>query len=86
MSQLAERIGILWTPPSLLDLLIVSVDGECTEADFQGMLDINTAARDWLRGTSDLDRYFDTLADHGVDPYDFVGEVAEHVDYLESHG
>lgn len=82
---IAERNG-LWQPDDLLDLLSVDCDGESTDSDFQGMILINKTGRLWLNGDADTEFYFDVLAQFGIDPIEFVGEVDEHIDLLIRHG
>lgn len=86
MSKIAERTGIIWTPDDPLDLLSVDVDGNCSESEFQGMLAINQAGRDWLTGKIDIVEYLDKLEHYGVpNPFEIVDEFAEHVDFVISH-
>jgi hypothetical protein len=86
MSRIAERSGILWTPDDLLDLISVEVDGEADQSAIQGMHLINQSGRNWLDNQLDTETYLDVLASCGLDPYAFLDEAVEHVDYLESHG
>lgn len=87
MSKIAERTGIIWTPDDLLDLLSVDVDGNCSQSEFEGMLAINKAGRDWLTGTIDTVEYLDKLEYYGIpNPFEILDEFAEHVDFVISHG
>jgi hypothetical protein len=76
----------LWTPPHVGDLLVVTVDAEASEADFEGMLLVNQAANDWLHGRLDTGTYFDILDHVGIDPLGFVAEVEEHLELISKHG
>ncbi|MCC5641073.1 hypothetical protein LC593_35660 [Nostoc sp. CHAB 5844] len=87
MSKIAERTGLIWTPDDALNLLSVDVDGNCSEAEFQGMLAINQAGRDWLVGKIDIIEYLDKLEYYGVpNPFEILDEFADHVDFVISHG
>ena len=87
MSRIAERSGIIWTPEDPLDLLAVDVRGEASESDFWGMVAINTAGRNWLNGQLDTETYCDTLEHYGIiDPYAYLEEYSEHIDFIISHG
>lgn len=86
MSKIAERTGIIWTPDDSLDLLSVDVDGNCSESEFQGMLAINQAGRDWLTGEIDIVEYLDRLEHYGIlNPFEIVDEFADHVDFVIDH-
>jgi hypothetical protein len=76
----------LWIPPHIGDLLVVTVDTEASDADFEEMLLVNQAANDWLYGRLDTGTYFDILDHVGIDPLGFVGEVEEHLELLIKHG
>ncbi|OCQ98959.1 hypothetical protein BCD64_23255 [Nostoc sp. MBR 210] len=76
----------LWVPPHLGELLVVTVDAEASETDFEGMLLVNQAANDWLYGRLDTGTYFDMLDHVGIDPLGFTGEVEEHINLLVSYG
>jgi hypothetical protein len=87
MSKIAERTGIIWFPDDALDLLSVHVDGNCSEAEFKGMLAINQAGRDWLKGKIDLVEYLDKLEYYGIpDPFEIMDEFVDHIDFVISHG
>jgi hypothetical protein len=87
MSKIAERAGRIWLPGDPLDLLSVDVDGNATEAEFQGMLAINQAGRDWLTGKIDIIEYLDKLEYYGIpNPFELVDEFADHVELIISHG
>ncbi|MBC1238705.1 hypothetical protein [Nostoc sp. 2RC] len=75
----------LWIPPHADELLVVTVDAGASDTDFEGMLLVNQAANDWLRGRLDTGTYFDMLDHVGIDPLNFVTEVEEHVNLLVSH-
>lgn len=81
MNVIAQSNG-LWVPDDLADLLTVSVGTEFDDSVVEGMLEINGAADKWLKGEIEGDYYFDLLAQHGLDPCEFVGEVFDHVDLL----
>lgn len=80
--SIASDNNLLWVPPDIGDLLTVSVEGAADGTTVQGMLAINAAADKWLRGEIDDNYYFDLLAQHGIHPNEFVGEVEEHVELL----
>ncbi|BAY21688.1 hypothetical protein NIES2100_14450 [Calothrix sp. NIES-2100] len=85
MSEIAARTGIIWTPNDAIDLLSVSVDGTATESEFQAMLAINQAARDWLAGKIDIIDYLDKLEYYGIpNPFEMLDEFADHVDFVIS--
>lgn len=87
MSKIAERTGIIWTPDDPLDLLSVDVDGNCSEDEFQGMIAINRAGRDWLTGKIDIVEYLDKLEYYGIpNPFEIVDDFADHVEFVISHG
>ncbi|MEH2031255.1 MAG: hypothetical protein V7K67_16595 [Nostoc sp.] len=81
MSKIAQENGI-WVPDDLRDLLTVHVPGDADESTVNGMITINGAANEWLTGKMDGETYFDLLAQHGIDPVLFVGEVYEHIQWL----
>lgn len=80
--SIASDNNLLWIPPSVSDLLTVSVDGNADDATIQGMNIINFAANDWLTGKIDTGTYFDLLDHFGINPLEFVGEVEDHVSLL----
>jgi hypothetical protein len=82
MSKIAEENNCIWIPHDLDDLLTVSVDIDADESTKEGMILINGAANKWLTGEIDGETYFDLLAQHGIDPVLFVGEVHEHIQWL----
>lgn len=87
MSKIAERTGIIWTPDDALDLLSVDIDGEASESDFQGMMAVNQAGRDWLTGKIDAVEYLDKLEHYGIsNPFEMLDEFSDHVDFIYSHG
>lgn len=77
-----ERDGGLLVPQDINDLLTVCVDGDADNSTVRGMTIVNGAANDWTTGLIDDNYYFDLLAEFGIDPYLFVGEVEEHVRLL----
>jgi hypothetical protein len=82
MSRIAEENNCIWVPDELDDLLTVCVPGDADESTVKGMIEINGAAHKWLTGQMDGETYFDLLAQHGIDPVGFVGEVHEHIQWL----
>ncbi|MCC5641131.1 hypothetical protein LC593_35985 [Nostoc sp. CHAB 5844] len=80
--SIASDNNLLWVPPSVSDLLTVSVDGDADDSTVQGMHIINFAANDWLTGKLNTNTYFELLDHFGIDPLSFVGEVEEHVALL----
>jgi hypothetical protein len=74
---------MLWIPDHLADTLTVTIDpSQSTDADWEGMMMVNQAAIDWLKGNLDTGTYFDMLEYVGVDPLGFVQPVENHVDLL----
>ena len=85
MSKIAERAGIIWTPDDALDLLSVDIDGTASLSEFQGMLAINQAGRDWLTGKIDVIEYLDKLEHYGIaNPFEILDEFADHIDFVIS--
>lgn len=80
--SIASDNNLLWVPGDISDLLTVSVDGDADGSTVHGMLTVNAAAEKWLRGEIDDTYYFDLLAQFGIMPNEFVGEVEEHVQLL----
>lgn len=80
--SIASDNNLLWTPPDVYDLLTVSVDGQADNSTVEGMLVVNAAANQWLRGAIDDYTYFELLDHYGIDPLTFVGEVEEHLELL----
>lgn len=76
----------LWLPEDPSDLLTVTVDPSCSISELQNTLLLNQAADDWLKGKIPADVYFDMLAQFGIDPIEFVGEVWEHLELLTRYG
>ncbi|WP_353930961.1 hypothetical protein WJM97_22325 [Okeanomitos corallinicola TIOX110] len=80
--SIAERTGIIWTPEDDIDLLAVGIDSD-SDADFQSMLAINQAARDWLTGKISLADYCDILQFNDIpDPFELVGEFLDHTELI----
>lgn len=79
--SIAESNG-LWSPADLSDLLTVCVDHDADSETVKGMLEINGAGSQWLKGEIPGDYYFDLLDHHGIDPLEFVGDVFDHVELL----
>lgn len=83
MSGIAQREGVLWVPDDTLDLLSVGLEGGYTDSEFQGMLAINKAGRDWLEGRIDIDTYTDILEYYGIpNPLELLDEFVEHTDLI----
>jgi len=86
-SQIAERAGFVWSPDDPLDLLSVSVDGICTAFEWEGMLAINKAGRDWLGFKITTEQYLEILHGWGiVDPYELLNEFSDHVEAILACG
>jgi hypothetical protein len=84
---IAERTGCIWVPEDDIDLLAVSIDSEASEADFQAMVRINQAGRDWLEGNISLADYCDILQENDIpDPFELVDDFLVHVDLIMRHG
>lgn len=85
-SAIAQRSGIIWTPPDLIDLLAVSIDGTASNEEFWGMVRINQAARDLLKGDMLLDTYLDYLEYEGIrEPQEIWNECVQHIEMLTGH-
>lgn len=67
----------LWLPEYAGELLSVTVDPEADDFDFEGMLEINASAFDWLDGKLDTGTYYEILDHFGIDPFEFVEPVRE---------
>jgi hypothetical protein len=80
--SIASDNNLLWIPKDIGDLLTVSVSCDADDSTAQGMLVVNAAAEKWLRGEIDDTYYFDLLAQYGIQPNEFVGEVEDHVQLL----
>lgn len=50
------------------DLLLVQIDGGCTESEFENMLLLNQGAVDFMAGDIPIDMYQDMLHSCGIDP------------------
>lgn len=83
MSEIAQRVGFVWNPSDPLDLLSVSIDGICTPYEYQGMLAINQAGRDWLESKITTEQYLEILYGWGiVNPTELLEEFSNHVDLI----
>jgi hypothetical protein len=80
--SIASDNNLLWVPQDIGDLLTVTVDGAADNTTVQGMLAVNAATEQWLRGEIDDNYYFDLLAQYEIHPNEFVGEVEEHIELL----
>lgn len=82
-SRIAQRTGIIWTPNDIVDLFTVSIDGTCSDEEFQEMININKAARLFTDGCIDGDEYLDRLEYYGIkNPYEIAGEAIEHLELI----
>ncbi|WP_071190982.1 hypothetical protein [Trichormus sp. NMC-1] len=87
MAGIAQREGFIWTPDDDIDLLSVDVDIDASEEEVKGMIGINKAGREWLRGETTLSEYCDKLQLFGTpDPYELVGEFLDHTELIMRHG
>lgn len=78
-----QKATNLWLPEHLGDLLLVTIDpSQSSDADWEGMMMVNQAANDWLRGRLDTGTYFDMLEHVGIDPLSFVQPVENYVGSL----
>jgi hypothetical protein len=80
--SIASDNNLLWVPQDISDLLTVSVDIDADESTSQGMHVINAAAKKWISGGMDDYTYFELLDHYGIDPFQFVGEVEQHMSLL----
>lgn len=80
--SIAADNGSLWLPPDLSDLLTVSVPAQADDSYFEAMAVINGAASKWLAGEMDDYTYFELLDHYEINPYEFVGEVEEHLETI----
>lgn len=72
-------MSTLWLPDSASEFLVVTVDSEAGETDWEGMFLLNQAATDWLAGKLDTGTYFDMFEHFGINPLEFVKPVEEYV-------
>ncbi|MFK0729985.1 MAG: hypothetical protein ACFKPT_25135 [Gloeotrichia echinulata GP01] len=79
MSEIAERTGLIWRPYDDIDLLAVSID---QDGDFESMIAINQAARDWLDGKISLMDYCDILQENDI-PHPLEEIVVPFLDHTE---
>ena len=87
MSQIAQREGFIWIPEDDIDLLSVEIDVDASDEEFNGMIGINKAGREWLENDISLRDYCDKLQLFGIpDPYELVGEFSEHTELIMRHG
>jgi hypothetical protein len=87
MSQIAEREGFIWIPQDDIDLLSVEIDVDASDEEFNGMIGINKAGREWLQNDISLHDYCDKLQLFGIiDPYELVGEFLEHTELIMRYG
>jgi hypothetical protein len=85
--EIAQRIGVIWTPQDDVDLLCVGLDSEHDDADFWGMINANKAARDWLDGKISISDYCDILQINGIsDPFEIIGNFCDHTELIMSAG
>lgn len=57
------------------DLLMVDVGGDCTDSEFNGMIELNHAASDFIDQKIDTGTYEDILEHHGIDPEWWIGRA-----------
>lgn len=82
-SKIAQRTGVIWIPSDIVDLFTVSVEGNVSEEEFQGMLNINKAARLFTDGCIDGEEYLDRVEYYGIkEPWEIVGESLEHLELI----
>ncbi|MBJ7298549.1 MAG: hypothetical protein JHC73_20140 [Dolichospermum sp.] len=87
MSQIAQREGFIWIPKDDIDLLSVEIDLDASDEEFNGMIGINKAGREWLQNDISLEDYCDKLELFGIlDPYELVGEFLEHTELIMRYG
>lgn len=74
---------MLWLPEHAGELLLVTIDAfQSTNAEWEGMMMVNQAAYDWLKGKLDTGTYYDMLEHVGIDPLSFVQPFENHVKNL----
>lgn len=84
MSEIAERTGLIWRPYDDIDLLAVSID---QDGDFESMIAINQAARDWLDGKIPLMDYCDILQENDIpNPFELVVPFLDHTELIMRAG
>ncbi|MBE9202138.1 MULTISPECIES: hypothetical protein [unclassified Nodularia (in: cyanobacteria)] len=87
MTGIAEREGRIWVPDDEIDLLSVDIDFDATGEEFDGMIGINKAGREWLQNQISLRDYCDKLQLFGIpDPYQLVGEFCDHTELIMRAG
>lgn len=87
MSEIAQREGFIWVPDDEIDLLAVEIDADATDAEFNGMIGINKAGREWLQNKISLRDYCDKLQLCGIsNPYELVGEFLDHTELIMRNG
>lgn len=78
-----QKATNLWLPERLGDLFLVTIDpSQSGDADWEGMMMVNQAANDWLKGKLDTGTYFDMLEHVGINPLNFVQPVENYVEIL----
>jgi hypothetical protein len=87
MTGIAEREGIIWTPDDDIDLLSVEIDFDASDEEFNGMIGINKAGREWLQNDISLSDYCDKLQSFSIpNPYELVGEFLDHTELIMRYG
>jgi len=87
MSEIAQREGFIWVPDDDIDLLSVEIDVDANDDEFNNMIGINKASREWLDNQITLRDYCDKLQLHDVlNPYELVGEFLGHTELIMRSG
>ena len=83
MSRIAQREGLIWVPEDDIDLLSVEIDTDAGDEEFNGMIGINKAGREFLQNDISLRDYCDKIQFFGIaDPYELVGEFLDHTELI----
>ncbi|MBK1987311.1 hypothetical protein A0J48_007140 [Sphaerospermopsis aphanizomenoides BCCUSP55] len=87
MSEIAQREGYIWVPDDDIDLLSVDIDVDASDEEFQNMMGINKAGRQWLNSDISLRDYCDKLQFFDIpNPYELVGEFLNHTELIMRAG
>jgi hypothetical protein len=87
MSEIAQREGFIWVPDDDIDLISVEIDIDADDSEFDNMIGINKASREWLQSEITLSEYCDKLLFYDVpNPYELVGEFLNHTELIMRHG
>lgn len=68
--------NILIIPEEISDFLEIQIPVNSTESEFEKMMLVNQAGKDFLEGKKDLDTYLDILEYAEIDPFFHLQEAA----------